>query len=91
MRSIVSAMAPYHTRDCAGRLATCVAQGGGAAELKPRYFAVIGATAQQVDAGLLTVRDSQLCLGPAPFDKYDYMLFRVEGRSERDDWRFGNT
>jgi hypothetical protein len=27
---------------------------------------------------------------PVPFTGYDYMLFRVEGRNQRDDWRLKN-
>lgn len=27
---------------------------------------------------------------PKPIDHYDYMLFRIEGRNERDNWRMPN-
>jgi hypothetical protein len=67
-----------------------VAQGGGGQELKPGYFAVIDRTG--IDESKLSVRDGQLYYGNSPAQPtgWNYMLFRIEGRSERDDWRFPN-
>jgi hypothetical protein len=71
------------------------AGGGNASVLRPGYLAVILATAEQVDARRLSVRADQLYYqSPGgrtlPFTGYDYMLFRLEGRAERDDWRLRN-
>jgi hypothetical protein len=69
------------------------ADGGGHNELRPGYFAVILATADQVARDRLVVRKGQLHYSqqpgaePTPFVGFDYLLFRIEGRSERDDWR----
>jgi hypothetical protein len=67
-----------------------VAAGGGASELKPGYIAVVAASADDVRENLLSVRASQLYYGdPAQrLESYNYMLFRIEGRGDRDDWRF---
>src|SRR5262249_27597280 len=70
------------------------AGGGGGADLKPGYIAVILATEEQIDKGLFRVKKDQLYYGPQgqeqPLRDYDYMLFRIEGRKERDDWRLKN-
>jgi hypothetical protein len=71
-----------------------VASGEGAGEnqLRPGYLAVVGATQKQLTRDSLTVRDSVLHMRDgaltAPLEGYDYLLFRIEGRRERDDWRF---
>jgi hypothetical protein len=67
-----------------------VSKGGGGSELKPGYIAVVAAEAKDVPEETLSVKNSQLLRGdPAkPMEAYNYMLFRIEGRSERDDWRF---
>jgi hypothetical protein len=70
-----------------------VAGGAGGAVLRPGYIAVILAEPGQVNANELSVRDGQLLYQPAPnaavdhLSGYDYMLLRIEGRKERDDWR----
>jgi hypothetical protein len=65
--------------------------GGGANNLKPGYIAVILASYNQVEEDRLIVRGDRLWYNyngdNKPFEGYDYMLFRVEGRKERDDWR----
>jgi hypothetical protein len=72
------------------------AGGGGGNELKPGYLAVILANANQVAAERLSVKEDRLYYRakpgspPTPFTGYDYMLFRIEGRPERDDWRLKN-
>jgi hypothetical protein len=67
-----------------------VSAGGGGSELKPGYIAIVGRS--DIDESLLSVKASQLMYGrtPAPLDGCNYILFRIEGRSERDDWRFPN-
>src|SRR5262249_15339005 len=61
--------------------------------LQPGYFAVILATEGQVARDRLVIRKKQLYYSPqpgaapAPFVGFDYLLFRIEGRTERDDWR----
>jgi hypothetical protein len=69
--------------------------GGGSIELKPGYIALVSATPQQIDKDKLSVKGSQLLYAPgskppAALVGYDYMLLRIEGRSERDNWRMPN-
>ena len=60
--------------------------------MAPGYIAVIPATPRQVNPKQLYVKNDQLCYSPqdgatpVPLQGYDYILFRVEGRQERDDW-----
>lgn len=61
--------------------------GGGAHNLRPGYIAVILASHDEIKEDRLTVKGDRLCYEGSPLDGYDYMLFRVEGRKERDDWR----
>ena len=64
--------------------------------MTPGYIAVILATPKQVEPKRLYVKSDQLCYNPqdgappVPLQGYDYMLFRIEGRQERDDWRLKN-
>ena len=73
-----------------------VSAGAGGAVLRPGYLAVILAEPGQINPGHLFVRDSRLLCRPAAGQEprnltgYDYMLLRVEGRKERDDWRLKN-
>jgi hypothetical protein len=73
-----------------------VADGAGGAVLRPGYIAVILAEPGQVNTDGLAVHEGQLRYRPAPgaalghLSGYDYMLLRVEGRRERDDWRLKN-
>ena len=70
-----------------------VAEGGGAGNvLRPGYLAVVLATSAQVEPDRLRVVDDRLRYAAnggrtTPLEGYDYLLFRIEGRSERDDWR----
>ncbi len=70
--------------------------GGGQSIMAPGHIAVILATPRQVDAKRLYVKSDQLCYSPqdgaspVPLQGYDYMLFRIEGRQERDDWMLKN-
>lgn len=71
------------------------AGGGGGAVLQPGYFAVVLATNRDINPDGLSVKDSRLHYSknggtPQPLEGYDYMLFRIEGRSERDNWRMAN-
>jgi hypothetical protein len=64
--------------------------------LQPGYFAVILDTSKQIDRERLTVVDGQLhyagTRGAAAeaLTGYDYMLYRLEVRQQRDDWRLRN-
>jgi len=69
--------------------------GGGGAVLVPGYFAVILATDNDINPEGLSVKDSKLLYSkgggtPKLLEGYEYMLFRIEGRSERDNWRMAN-
>lgn len=70
-----------------------VSAGGGGAVLRPGYYCVVLAPPSAVDQGQLSVRAGQLHYtarpGAAsePLSGYDYLLFRLEGRKDRDDWR----
>lgn len=66
--------------------------GGGDHELEPCYLALIKAESGELDPAELSVHESRLQVGAGddarPLKGYSYMLFRIEARSERDDWRF---
>jgi hypothetical protein len=69
--------------------------GGGGNELRPGYIALISATAREIDKSKLSVRGSKLLYAangsaPEPLEGFDYVLLRIEGRSERDNWRMPN-
>ncbi|MGH8907025.1 MAG: hypothetical protein ACRD0K_11020 [Egibacteraceae bacterium] len=68
------------------------AGGGGQNVLRPGYLAVVGASTSKLDPRDLTVADSRLHRrsgsSSTPLTGYDYLVFRIEGRQERDDWRF---
>jgi hypothetical protein len=70
--------------------------GGGKNDLRPGYIAVILATEDNVKSARLSVKDDRLYYSskegaqPQPLTGYDYMLFRIEGREDRDDWRLSN-
>ena len=70
-----------------------ISGGAGGAVLRPGYLAVILAEPGQVSPDRLSVRGGRLCYRQAPGQEpanlkgYDYLLLRVEGRQERDDWR----
>jgi hypothetical protein len=71
---------------------TFTSEGGGGQAIRPGYLAVLRATGNEVDRSRLHVREHQLHYRSGdgrvrPFDAADYLLLRVEGRSERDDWR----
>jgi hypothetical protein len=72
------------------------AGGGGSHEMKPGYIAVILATENKVNKERLYVKKDRLYYSqrvvdePTPLQGYDYMLFRIETRKERDDWRLKN-
>ncbi|SOE97712.1 hypothetical protein SAMN05414139_10870 [Burkholderia sp. D7] len=69
--------------------------GGGGAVLKPGYTALILASRRDIDPDILSVKGGKLLYArkngaPEPVEGFDYMLFRVEGRPERDNWRMSN-
>jgi hypothetical protein len=54
----------------------------------PGWLAVIRATEDQLPAAELHVSDSgRLCRNGARLTGYDYLVLRVEGCTDRDDWR----
>lgn len=71
-----------------------VSEGGAAAEMTPGYWAVINTNQGSLDPNALEVVDEHLCVrsGDAAtrLTGRDYMMFRIEGRVERDDWDFQN-
>ena len=70
-----------------------VSAGAGGAVLQPGYLAVILAESREIVPDRIVVRDGRLLYSQSPGQEprnlqgYDYMLLRVEGRKERDDWR----
>jgi hypothetical protein len=70
--------------------------GGGGSVVAPGYTALILATDEQINKDRLSVKNSQLLYArrqgaePEPLEGYNYLLFRIEGRSERDNWRMPN-
>jgi hypothetical protein len=67
------------------------AGGGGDNVLRPGYIAVVRAGENEVAPERLWVQGDRLRVGRSledntPFTGYPYMLFRIEVRSERDDW-----
>jgi hypothetical protein len=72
-----------------------VAAGGGGGELRPGYIALVAADPKKFKQDKLSVEKSRLLYAadgnkPEVLEGYDYMLLRVEGRSERDNWRMKN-
>jgi len=71
---------------------TWVGRGGTAPNiLKPGYLVVARTTADRLPPAELWVRDGRLCRGASldhagPLTGVTYMLLRIEGRAERDDW-----
>ncbi len=60
--------------------------GGGANVLRPGYIAVVLANADEVKPGDLSVIAGRLHHRGQPLVGRDYLLLRIEGRNERDDW-----
>lgn len=60
--------------------------GGGEAILSPGYVAVVAATKTDLPPESLSVIGGELCRNGNPLVGFDYLLFRIEGRYERDDW-----
>lgn len=56
--------------------------------LGPGHIAVVLAGAADVPSADLSVVDGRLHRIGRPLTDYDYMVLRIEGRRERDDWRF---
>lgn len=68
---------------------------GGNSPLQSGYLAVVLATPAQVDPASLGVREKRLYvqapdLSWSPLQSADYMLFFIETRTERDNWRLPN-
>ncbi len=64
--------------------------GGGSNDLRPGYIAVVGADAQAIKPDELSVRADRLHYAGQPLVGVDHLVFRIEGRAERDDWRFAS-
>jgi hypothetical protein len=64
------------------------AGGGGSNDLRPGYYAVLLADAAKFKPEQLSIRADRLELAGQPLVGVDHMVFRIEGRAERDDWRF---
>lgn len=60
---------------------------GGPGELRPGWLAVVRATADELPGEELHLDDGRLCRNGRRLTGYDYMVLRIEGRRERDDWR----
>ncbi len=75
---------------------TFTSPGGGGTTMGSQYLAVILADAGEIDSKRLSVKKHRLHYRktpndpPAPLEGYDYMLFYIETRVERDDWRLQN-
>ena len=72
------------------------AGGGGANDLKSGYVAVIAGDETKIKREKLWVAGDRLRYGDSkegsqPLTGYTYMLFRIEGRAERDDWSALNS
>ena len=70
---------PYHD--------TFVGAGMGANELKPGYLALIRVEPDKFDMSRLSVKDGALLYDAQPFRRFDYLLLRIDGATERDDYR----
>jgi hypothetical protein len=70
---------PYHD--------TFVGAGMGANELKTGYLALIRAEPHEIVASQLSVKDGALLYNAEPFRQCDYLLLRIDGSVERDDYR----
>jgi hypothetical protein len=62
------------------------------ASLSSGYFAVFRADAEAIPTSKLLVREHRLYVGPTeqrarPFRAFDYMLFRIEAATHRDDYQ----
>jgi hypothetical protein len=67
---------------------TLAAPGGGLAnELTPGWLAIVRATEDELPARELHMADGRLCRNGVRLTGFDYLVLRVEGRRERDDWR----
>jgi hypothetical protein len=69
--------------------------GGGSNVLSPGYIAIIRGAEKDYPVDRLWVRNDQLRIGNSqetsgPLSGVTYMLFRIESRTERDDWRLKN-
>ena len=62
--------------------------GGGSNDLRPGYYAVLLANAATFKLEQLSIRGDRLESAGKPLTGVDHMVFRIEGRAERDDWRF---
>ena len=67
---------------------TLAAPGGGLTnELRPGWLAVVRATEAELPAKEFQISGGKLCRNGTRLTGFDYMVLRIEGRRERDDWR----
>jgi hypothetical protein len=69
---------------------------GAEAKISSGYFVVIDAPEEEVPKDKLwivndTLRVGDSLGGAAPYTARSYMLFKIEGRADRDDWEFLTT
>jgi hypothetical protein len=68
--------------------ATLAAPGAGLSnELRPGWLAVVHATENELPVAELDIHEGRLCRNSKRLTGFDYMVLRIEGRKERDDWR----
>lgn len=60
--------------------------GGGPNDLAPGYLAVIRATEEELPARELSIEDGRLCRNGTRLTGFDFLVLRVEGRTQRDGW-----
>ncbi len=71
-----------------GTLAAPGAGPGVPQELKPGWLAVVRAAEDELPAAALHLNDEgRLCRDGKRLTGFDYLVLRIEGRRERDDWR----
>ncbi|HLJ99410.1 MAG TPA: hypothetical protein VKU39_05820 [Streptosporangiaceae bacterium] len=69
-------------------IGTLAAPGGGVSnELRPGWLAVVRATEAELPRAELHLEGGRLCRNGARLTGFDYLVLRIEGRRERDDWR----
>ncbi|MGH3170328.1 MAG: hypothetical protein ACRDN0_31150 [Trebonia sp.] len=61
--------------------------GGGPNDLVPGFIAVVRATEDELPAGELRIESGRLYRNGVRLTGFDYMVLRIEGRKERDDWQ----
>ena len=88
IEKVIEASASDPTLALHGTLAAPGAGAGVPNELKPGWLAVVRATEDELPASQLHLSDDgRLCRAGKRLTGFDYLVLRIEGRSNRDDWR----